>query len=293
MAKFKEKVKSQLRYLVNKKNDLDDWVLDIPIEEQLVSATGDELFAILIPTWNNLAHLKLCIDSIRKNSRYKHQIIVHANEGSDGTWEYLKKENICSTRTQRNMGSPYSLNIMRSSVRTKYISFVNDDMYVCPDWDHYLYEEIKKAPTDKFFYSGTMIEPKDTNNPCVVFKNFGTSVETFDEAALLKELPRISHADWKGAHWPPNVVSTRMWDIVGGYGIEYSPAYYSDDDFSMKLWKAGVRDMRGIGKSLTYHFMCKSTGRVKKNDGRGTFIAKWGIKPSHLEKKLLKRGEPL
>jgi len=40
-------------------------------------------FSILIPTWNNLNFLKLCIDSLKKNSRYKHQIIVHINEGND------------------------------------------------------------------------------------------------------------------------------------------------------------------------------------------------------------------
>ncbi len=51
------------------------------------------MFSILIPTYNNLEYLKLCINSINKNSIYKHQIIVHINEGSDGTVEYLKIPN--------------------------------------------------------------------------------------------------------------------------------------------------------------------------------------------------------
>ena len=42
-----------------------------------------EIFSILIPTWNNLPFLKICVDSIRKNSTYRHQIIVHVNDGSD------------------------------------------------------------------------------------------------------------------------------------------------------------------------------------------------------------------
>ena len=69
--------------------DLAEWNLDSTIEESWVEPQGDEVFSILIPSWNNLEYLKLCIASIKKNSRYKHQIIVHANEGSDGTWEYL------------------------------------------------------------------------------------------------------------------------------------------------------------------------------------------------------------
>ena len=35
------------------------------------------VFSILIPSWNNLACLKLCVESIRKNSFFHHQIIVH------------------------------------------------------------------------------------------------------------------------------------------------------------------------------------------------------------------------
>ena len=48
------------------------------------------MFSILIPTYNNLEYLKVCINSIRKNSKFSHQIIVHINEGTDGTLEYVK-----------------------------------------------------------------------------------------------------------------------------------------------------------------------------------------------------------
>ena len=49
--------------------------------------------SILIPTYNNLNYLKFFINSIKKNSHYKHQIILHINEGSDGTLKYAKKIN--------------------------------------------------------------------------------------------------------------------------------------------------------------------------------------------------------
>jgi hypothetical protein len=35
----------------------------------------EPLFSILIPSWNNLAFLKLCVASIRKNSTYAHEIL--------------------------------------------------------------------------------------------------------------------------------------------------------------------------------------------------------------------------
>ena len=51
-------------------------------------------FSILIPTWNNLSFLKLCVESIRENSSLEHQIIVHINDGSDGTLEWVKAEGL-------------------------------------------------------------------------------------------------------------------------------------------------------------------------------------------------------
>jgi len=83
-----------------------------------------------------------------------------------------------------------------------------------------------------------------------------------------------------------------LWDLVGGYSIEFSPGMYSDPDFSMKLYKAGVRNFKGIHKSRVYHFGSKSTKRIKKNNGYYQFINKWGFTSSVLTKKILKRGEP-
>ena len=60
------------------------------------------MFSIIIPTFNNLDYLKLCIKSIRQNSKYTHQIIPHVNIGSDKTSEFLVNENIDYTFTDYN-----------------------------------------------------------------------------------------------------------------------------------------------------------------------------------------------
>jgi len=62
------------------------------------------MFSILIPTFNNVKYLELCINSIKKNSKYNHQIITHVNIGDDGTIEYLDKTNIEYTHTKYNSG---------------------------------------------------------------------------------------------------------------------------------------------------------------------------------------------
>ena len=50
------------------------------------------MFSVIIPTFNNLEYLKLCIESLENNSKYKHELIFYINEGSDGSHEYLKNK---------------------------------------------------------------------------------------------------------------------------------------------------------------------------------------------------------
>jgi len=247
----------------------------------------------VIPTWNNLAFLKLCIDSIRKNSRWPHQIILHINDGSDGTRQWAEEANLYFTHTRDNVGICHALNAARSLVRTEYLLYMNDDMAVCPGWDQALLEEIDAIGHSRFFLSATMLEPKATNSkPVIAPRDYGSTPETFDEERLYREFHEPERGDWSGASRPPNLVPVALWDLVGGYSVEFSPGSYSDPDFSMKLWQAGVRHFRGVDRSRVYHFTSKSIERLKMNKGRKQFFRKWGITSSTLEKHLLRLGEP-
>lgn len=251
----------------------------------------DARFSILIPTWNNLEYLKLCVNSIRKNSLFRHQIILHINEGVDGTLEWVKEQNdIDYSHSAENIGICYALNYCRSLMSTDYLMYMNDDMYVCPQWDKALVEEIGKIGHNRFFISATCIEPFPGNN-CMIIKDYGTDLRTFNEQKLLAEYNSLQMHDWQGSTWPPNIVHKEVWDQVGGYSVEFSPGMYSDPDFSMKLWNAGIRYFKGVSDSRVYHFGSKSVSRIKKNPGYYKFLVKWGMTSGTLSTYYLRRGE--
>ncbi len=251
------------------------------------------MFSILIPSWNNLGFLKLCIESIEKNSAYKHEILIHVNDGSDGTLEWVRQKGYKHTHSEENIGVCYALNGLRPLATTDYIMFMNDDMYVCPGWDTALVEEIKRIGHKMFFLSSTLIQPRPFFCKSVIAPaNYGETIESFDEERLLREYATLPHGDWMGATWPPNVVHKDLWDLVGGYSIEFSPGMYSDPDFSAKLWMSGVRLFKGVDRSRVYHFEARSTHRIVKNDGSLQFLRKWGITSGSFIRDILHRGEP-
>ena len=251
------------------------------------------LFSIVIPSWNNVEFLKMCIASLQKNSRYSHQIIIHLNEANDGSRDWVEENNLDYSYSEQNIGICYAMNIARTLVKTEYLVYFNDDMYACPDWDYWLYEEIKKQPDSFFFISSTMIEPKETGNACVIAPfECGSNPKDFDEAKLLACFEGLEKVDWQGTTWPPSVLPVLLWDMVGGYSIEFSPGMYSDPDFAMKLWQVGVRCFKGVGKSRVYHFMSKSTGKLTyKANGSRIFLNKWGMSSKLFTRYYLQRGD--
>ncbi|HEY5463779.1 MAG TPA: glycosyltransferase [Hanamia sp.] len=252
----------------------------------------DALFSILIPTWNNLEYLKLCVYSIKKNSHFSHEIIIHVNEGSDGTVAWLEEQQDLSyTFSSQNVGVCFALNYCSILSTTEYILYMNDDMYACPEWDQHLYDEIKRIGHNNFFLSATAIEPKAQSN-CSIEINYGLSIDQFDENLLLQEYNLLPMEDWHGATWPPNIVHKSIWELAGKYSIEFSPGMYSDPDFSMKLWRMGIRIFKGIAKSRVYHFGSISVKKVKKNKGYYQFISKWGMTQGTFAKYYIKRGQP-
>lgn len=249
------------------------------------------MFSILIPTFNNLEYLKICIRSIKKNSNYNHQIIVHVNNGSDGTLSYLKDNNIEFTHTPDNIGMPKALNLISKKAIKNYILISHDDFYYCPGWDLEFKKEIELINHNYFYLSGTMVGEGQV-------KFFvGDDIENFDENKLLNNLKKIQINNFQGTTKCPGLVHKDIWKKVGGWSEEFSPTGGDDTDFAMKLWKQKIRIFKGLGKCSAYHFGSVTTRKKNKkfftylgSRGNKIFLRKWGFTINFFEKYYLKSG---
>ena len=253
------------------------------------------MISIIIPSFNNKDYLTLCIESLEKNSHYQNEILVHVNEGVDGTIDFLKKKNIFFTHSKNNIGLCSACNIVSKNSTFDYILYSHDDMYFLPDWDLVLMNKVKELKTNKFYLSSIMIngDPKLNGH---LNLNAGDNIENFNEKFLLDNYKNLNHDDFQGSTWAPHLIHKELWNRVGGFSEEFSPGAGSDPDLNMKLWNQGVRIFQCLGKSKVYHFgsitIRKKQDKIfKKNQGslaNKIFLLKWGISIKTFKKHYLK-----
>ena len=249
------------------------------------------MFSILIPTFNNLNYLKICLNSLKKNSNFNHQVIIHVNQGSDGTLEYLDRNHFEYTYTNENIGMPKALNLASKKAKFNYILISHDDFYYCPGWDTEFEKEINLLNHNKFYFSATMVGAGQ------VEFDAGKTSDTFNEFKLIENLENIKTFDFQGTTKCPGLVHIDIWKHLGGWSEEFSPTGGDDTDFAMKLWKNDVRIFKGLGKSLAYHFGSITTRKKDKSlftylgsRGNKIFLKKWGLTINFFEKFYLQSG---
>ena len=248
------------------------------------------MFSVIIPSLNNLEYLKLCIKSLKKNSKFNHEIIVHSNIGNDGTLDFLRKENIKFSHTEYNSGIPAGVNKAARKATKDYIVYGHDDFYFLPGWDTSFINEIQQAKDNLYYFSGTMIQNGQVELDC------GDNIENFDELKLLKEHENISYFDFQGSTWAPHLIHKEIWDRVGGFSEEFFPGTGSDPDLNMKLWSIGVRIFKGLKDCKVYHFGSIVTRKFKDktiktesgSKGDKIFLKKWGFKIKFFNKYFLR-----
>ena len=249
-------------------------------------------FSIIVPTYNNLKYLELFIQGILENSNYEHQIIIHVNEGSDGTIDFLRKKKIDYTYSQRNIGLCDAVNLASKKINNDYLIYAHDDMYFCKDWDLIIENEIKYIKHNLFYISGMNIS---YNGGGYIDFDCGHNPDNFDKKKFEKFCTDDKSNNLQGSHWAPHVVHKDLWDDVGGFSVEFNPGDASDPDFCLKLWKRNVRIFKALSDFKVYHFgsvTIRKNKSIIKNNGTKKFILKWGFSPRYFRKYLL-RGEGL
>lgn len=244
------------------------------------------IFDVCIPTFNSLPYLKLCVNGIRKNSEFIHNILIHDNGSTDGTLDWLIENDMDYSHSDTNEGF-CGINHALRRAECEHVMMMNADMIPLPGWDIEILKQIKtfaRHDIDKYTISSCLIEPFG-NNPIYDIIDCGRDYVSYDENQLMNTYRThrtrfMSRPDTvQYAH--PIVIPRKMLVEMNYLDTSYFPGWTVDYDMIMCAYKSGCRHFVMLGKSRAYHFISKTFRQLPQHvqdmHGQDIFYNKWGI----------------
>jgi glycosyltransferase involved in cell wall biosynthesis len=237
-------------------------------------------FSIILPTFNDLACLKLFIEGVRRNSAFDHEIVIVSDGSTDGTYEYLSSvAGIVYAHLARNHGICTATNVAVSLASRQWLFLANADMAPAPRWD----TELLKHLNDNTLVASTCIEPGLVPvSPIFHRADCGLDPTSFDWERLSRVADSLREDRTEpGANYP-FCVARELWNRAGGLDRAFDPGPVSDPDLFYRLALLGAAFVRARA-SLLYHFSGVSLrrgspGRWKAAEAVNLryFHQKWG-----------------
>jgi GT2 family glycosyltransferase len=238
------------------------------------------LISVIIPTYQSVEHLDLCLKSCIEGQINKNQIIVVVDGFYDLNKEILEKykEHIDILNLEENVGLCRGTNLGVYNAKHDKILIVNDDNVFSKHWDVLLIDD---------WEDGTIISPNQMEPYPSIFKQFhinnmGTDPTTFDlEKFWLYDYHYLS-GDKKEETGStlPIFMSKIDYLRVGGWDENYpTSGMVADSDFFLKCRLSGLKMIRTYNCHF-YHFASVSTNGEKRiqteMEGHEYFKYKWG-----------------
>ena len=247
---------------------------------------------LVIPTYNNLKHIKNAYTSIRKY--YPTLELVLLDDGSsDGTFEWLESikeedENVVLYQSEERVGHTILYDVGIDMAKNEIIGIIHADMIIS---ENYLENLLKHLDRGKVV-CGTRIEPPlhPPGNEKIV-QNFGMDFDDLNIPAFedFVKNAQLENKDvtTKGM-FAPWILYKEDFQSIGGHDPLFAPFPYEDSDIFQRWILAGYELIQSRD-SFVYHLTCRGhrwNEQVQKDDdyykiasnkAARNYLRKWGI----------------
>lgn len=124
---------------------------------------------IIIPCLNLVEHTKLCIESVKKHTKYPYRILAIDDASKDGTAKYLEKEGIETITHSSNLGWWKCLNEGIKHSKADYYALLDRDCIVSPLWLTKLIESFTKLENVGIVSPVSNAGPENYGSQCLHF----------------------------------------------------------------------------------------------------------------------------
>lgn len=248
------------------------------------------MISLIIPSYNNLRHLKNAYNSVRKYYTDKVELVLIDDGSDDGTIEWLKSlndNNLIYWREDNRIGHTilYDKGINRST--NDIVGILHADMYIAPNYIENIIKHLKPGKV----VCGTRIEPPlHPPGREKIIADFGLDFDSLkiDEFySFAQEQMKIDKDQITRGMFAPWVLYKSDFQSIGGHDHNFAPFPYEDSDIFQRWILAGFELIQSRD-ALVYHLTCRGhrwNKEIGKNDdefklfeekARKYYLKKWG-----------------
>ena len=173
------------------------------------------------------------------------ELIIVDNGSTDGTVEYLKnlekqKNNVEIIYNSENLGYSKGCNQGAKIAQYDYIAFLNNDILLSDGWADNLIEIFEKE-SDAGLVSAYQIE--------------GSEYKEWIYPKIMNKLLKKRRCDYSvsiNPHFSCVITKKDIFNKIGGFDENFTPAYFEDNDLSWRYIFAGYKNFISQ-KSYIYH----------------------------------------
>jgi glycosyltransferase involved in cell wall biosynthesis len=249
--------------------------------------------SLIIPSHNNLRHLKNVYESIVKHT--PHSEIILLDDGStDGTWEWISElaeshqhREVKVYKSNKRVGHTVLYDEGIKMATNDIVGILHADMIIGPNYLENLVKHLKPRTV----VCATRIEPPlHPEGREKIIKDFGMDFDTLNIDAFENYCGRIQEElkdNTTNGMFAPWILYKKDFEEIGGHDSIFAPFPYEDSDLFQR-WILNGYELIQSRDSLVYHLTCRGhrwTDEIRKDSddfklfekrARKNYLRKWG-----------------
>lgn len=242
--------------------------------------------SIVIPSHNNLRHLKNAYASVKKHAPQAELILID-DFSTDGTWEWIQQQDCVKWRSDKRVGHTILYDKGIEMATNEIVGIMHADMIMGPNYIENLVKHIKPGVV----VCGTRVEPPlHPEGKEKIIMNFGLdfddlNIKAFEEFCLKTQREQKDRTTL--GMFAPWAIYKSDFVAMGGHDAAFAPFPYEDSDIFQRWLMTGYELVQSRD-ALVYHLTCRGhrwTEKVHQDDdyfkvasrnAMRNYLRKWG-----------------
>ena len=212
------------------------------------------MISFIIPSYNNVQHLKNVYASIQKHEPQA-EVILLDDGSTDDTWEWIQQQDCIKFRSEERVGHTILYDKGIELATNDIVGILHADMILGPNYTKNLIKYLKPQTV----VCATRIEPPlHPEGKEKIIRDFGMdfdtlNVDSFEE--FVRDLQAVEGETTKGM-FAPWILYKEDFQAIGGHDPLFAPFPYEDSDIFQRWIMAGYELVQSRD-AFVYHLTCR------------------------------------